>query len=444
MKLFTKRTIISIFLFILTLTFCFGQEKSELLDSLFSTMHERGQFSGSVLIAEQNEITYSKSFGFADRKTKSRLNEHTLYNTGSVSKAFTAIAILQLAEKGRLVISDFVNKYLPEFPYPDITIHHLLIHAGGFELNHVSMDSLDKHRIATNDDVFQVLYAQKPPLQFVPGERSEYSNLGYMILAEIVEKASETGFKEYLKTNIFLPANMTRTGIYNADEIKQVDNVAKGYTLYPFTGKYEEAMKVPELASYVSSGFLGDGNVYSSTLDLHNFYKALAHHKLITQESLKEAFLKHIPAQMKGTPDFGHSYGYGWTVFNTPKQIVHRGGELQGYVSNTFWNVTEERVIIYLINDHLSYTSYHGQIPMSVAGILNENALQIPKMLTSIELTKIAPTSTLEEMNNKIKHIKKNPQLYHVDVNGLRFLVHKLEQLDQSEKAKLLMESFKP
>lgn len=432
-------------LFIFISTISFGQEKADLLDSLFSIMSQRGQFYGNVLIAEHNEIVFSKSYGYADRENKEPLNELSLFNIGSVSKAFTAIAILQLAEKKKLNLTDRVLKYLPEFPYPEITIQQLLMHAGGLPNDYILLDILDRNKIAANDDIFEILYSQRPPLLFAPGERSEYSNLGYMILAEIVKQVSETDFKEYLQSNIFRPANMNRTNIYNADEIKQVENVANGYVLYPFTGKYEEAIKIPEFASnYVMSGFLGDGNIYSTTIDLYNFYKALSDNTLITEESLKAAFQKHIPAKMEGTPDFGHNYGYGWLIINAPKQIVNRGGELPGYVSNTIWNITDGRLIIYLINDYLSYTSYQSQIPMSVAGIFYQNTVQIPKMTASVELTKMVITSTPELLTAKINEIKSNPELYQVDLNGLKFLVMKLEQTGNKEKADLILNSFKP
>lgn len=434
-------------LFIFISTLCFSQEKPELLDSLFSSMSLRGQFYGNVLIAAQNEIILSESYGYADREKQELLNEQSLFNVGSVSKAFTAIAILQLVEKDKLKLSDKVVKYLPDFPYPEITIHHLLIHAGGLPNDYdlLKNSDLDNSKIATNTDVILVLNEQKPDLQFTPGETSEYSNLGYMLLAEIVKASSKTDFKEYVQNNIFRPANMTRTNIYNAKEIKQVENVARGYVLYPFTGKYEEAINIPEFASnYTMSGFQGDGNVYSTTIDLFSFYKALSNSTLISEESLKAAFETHIPAKMEGTPDFGHSYGYGWLILNAPKQIVNRGGELPGYVSNTIWNLTDERLIIYLSNDYLSYTSYQDQIPRSVAGIFYQNTVQIPKMTASIELTKIAITSTTESLAVKIKEIKSNPELYQIDLNGLKFLVMKLEQTGNKEKADLIINSFKP
>lgn len=437
--------LITVFIFISTITF--GQDNSVLLDSLFSTMSQRGQFFGNVLIAEHNEITFSNSYGFADREKKEQLNEQTLFNVGSVSKAFTAIAIVQLAEKEKLELADKVFKYLPEFPYPEITIHHLLIHAGGLpdDYDLLKNSNWNNSKIAANKDVMLALNEQKPDLQFTPGERSEYSNLGYMMLAEIVKQVSETDFKEYLHNHIFQPANMIRTSIYNAEEIKQVENVAKGYLLYPFSSKYEEAIDIPEFSTqYVTSGFQGDGNVYSTTIDLFNFYKALSNNTLITEESLKNVFLKHIPSQMKGTPDFGNSFGYGWTIINAPIQVVQRGGELAGYVSNTVWNITDERLIIYLSNDYLSYTSYQNQIPYSIGNIFRQSTLQIPKMTASVELTKIVVMSSKETLTQKIEEIKNNPEIYQIDLQGLKFLVMKLEQIGNKEKADLIKNSFKP
>lgn len=438
-KLFTLLILIS--------TICYSQERHKLLDSLFITMNQRGQFYGNVLIAEHNKIVFSESYGYADRERKVLLNEQTLFNVGSVSKAFTAIAILQLAEQKKLKLSDKVVKYLPHFPYPEITIHHLLIHAGGLPSDYdlLKNSNWDNSRIATNKDIMSALAEQKPALQFTPGERSEYSNLGYIILAEIVKQVSQTDFKEYLQSHIFKPANMARTNIYDANEIKHVENVAKGYVLYPFTGKYEEAIKIPEfISNYVTSGFQGDGNIYSSTIDLYNFYKALSNNTLITEESLKVVFQKHISAKMEGTPDFGNSYGYGWTIINAPVQVVQRGGELPGYVSNTIWNISDDRLIIYLSNDYLSYTSYQNQISYSIGAIFYKNSVQIPKMTASVELTKIVVSSSIKSLTDKINEIKNNPDMYQVDLQGLKFLIMKLEQIGNKEKADLVKDSFKP
>jgi len=264
------------FLLLIIIPICSGQDKAVLLDSLFNTMHLRSQFNGNILIAEKGKIIYTKCYGFADRENHVPLNPNSLFNVGSVSKAFTGVAIQQLEEKNKLKISDKVIDYLPGFPYPDITIHHLLIHAGGLPADYGLLKNWDNSKIATNDDVLSALYTQKPDLIFTPGARSEYNNLGYIILSEIVEKVTNMKFRDYLDKNIFKPANMIRTNIYNAEEINEINNVARGYLFYPFTGKYEEAIRVHEFSSsYAVSGFQGDGNIYSTITDLNNFIQAL-------------------------------------------------------------------------------------------------------------------------------------------------------------------------
>ena len=238
---------------------------------------------------------------------------------------------------------------------------------------------------------------------------------------------------------------MKRTNIYDSKEIRGIENVAKGYVLYPFTGKFEEAIKIPEFSmNYVVSGFQGDGNAYSTIVDLFSFYQALSNGTLISKERLNKAFDEHILAKMQGTPDYGNSYGYGWTVINAPVKIVQRGGELPGYVSNIIWNITDDRLTIYLINDYLSYTSYQHHIPMAVTLIMTSSDLQIPKLTASIELTKTAISSSVEELEEMISTIKNNPDIWSIDMQGLKFLVMKLQQVGEKVKSDLILSAFGP
>lgn len=423
-----------------------NREKALLLDSLFTTMHERGQFNGNVLIAQNGKVIYQNCLGYADREKQIPLKENTLFNTGSVSKIFTAIAIQQLEEKKLLKLEDPVEKHLSGFPYPEITIHHLLIHAGGLPEDSQLLQNMlwDRSQIATNKEVMEALYTQKPPLRFAPGESSAYNNLGYIILAQIVEQVSGFDFKEYLYQHIFRPAKMERTSIYNMEEIQQADNVAKGYLCYPFTGKYEEAIKIPEFSgSYAVSGFYGDGNVYSTVTDLFRFYRALDAGKLIHSGSFEKATQKHILAHnLYGENEYGVSFGYGWSIADAPVTIIQRGGELPGYLSNSIWNLDNEGLIIYLMNDYLAYLSYQSTIYPAYARIMHQNLLEVPKLSASVELTKMAVTCTPEEMALKILEIKEQPDLYDTDIHGLQFLVHRLNQLDLTEKAALIMRAF--
>lgn len=431
------------FIFITLSVLVSAQDKTAMLDSLYATIHQRGQFNGNVLVARHGNIVYENSFGLANRETGKKLNDSTLFNTGSVSKAFTAIAIQQLAEEGQLHYSDPVQKHLDDFPYPAVTIHHLLVHASGLPMEYELPPGWDHSKMATNEEVLSVLYKEKPELEFTTGEKAKYSNLGYMVLAEIVEAISNMTFDAYLEKNIFNPARMEKTSRYNAEEIKKVENVANGYLFYPFTGQYEQAITIPEFSSnYAISGLKGDGNIYSTVSDLYRFYEALKNGKLISRESLNTTFEKHS----KSGDAHGNSFGYGWTIANAPEpvELVQRGGELPGYVSNIIWDVGRDELLIYLINDYLAYVSYHKMIYPAYAGVIYSNKLQIPKLMASVELTKIAPTASLEEIEQKIDEIKHQPELYEIDVPGLKFLVKKLKELNQAEKAQLMMQSFGP
>jgi len=274
-----------------------------------------------------------------------------------------------------------------------------------------------------------------------PGTESRYSNLGYMVLAEVIEKVSNKPFDVYLQERIFEPAGMQRTGIYNAEEIKKIENVAKGYLFYPFTGKYEEAIKLSEFSpNYAISGLKGDGNVYSTTMDLFRFSRMFKSGKLISNHSLEMAFKNHITANK----EHGTSFGYGWTTANAPKKVVQRGGELPGYISNLIWNFTDDNLLIYLMNDYHAYLSYHNSIYYAYAGITYSDTLNLPKLQASVELTKIAVKSSPEQFLDKINTIKSQPKLYDIDVNGLRLLVGKLKKLGETDKANIMMEAFKP
>jgi len=316
----------------------------------------------------------------------------------------------------------------------------LLIHASGLPEDYSLLENWDNQKIATNKDVLAALYQQQPELHFTPGEKSEYNNLGFMILAEIVAHISGEPFKEYLSKYIFEPADMSLTSIYNTSEIKEIDNVAKGYLFYPFTGKYEVAISIPEFSSnYATSGFQGDGNVYTSITDLFNFYKALKNGVLISKESLDKSFTKYIKEG-----EYGVSNGYGWTIADAPRLVVQRGGELPGYLANMIWNVSDDQLIIYLMNDYLTYLSYQRQIYPAYMQIIFQNKLDPPHPVASVELTKLVVTGTLEEIGGKIIEIKDNPELYTIDPPGLKFLIMKLQQLGLNEKADLILSSFKP
>ncbi len=434
------RTFQTLFLFLVFTHLSIAQDKVEMLDSLFNTMHERGQYSGNVVVVNNGELIYQKSIGYTDRSSEAILNENTLFNIGSVSKIFTAVAILQLWEKGLLDIDEVVVKYLPGFPYKRITVGHLLTHASGLPAKSDLQNAMAGISMPGNDEFINFLIDQEQDLQFDPGQNSLFNDVGYIILAKIVEELSKKEFTQYVKEEIFAPAEMNRTGIYNAVEIKEVPNSAKGYLFSPFTMQYEEAINSPDFPDQtINSGTVGDANVWSTTGDLFSFCKAISSAVLLSDEMVGEMFLKKTDAKMPGqTRSYGNSFSYGWIIPDAPFRIAQARGDIPGFNASIIWNLTEKRMIIYLSNDYLSFTSYNNLLAFSVGTIVNQNVLNIPRKYASVEMTNEVLHISEADISNKMNTLKNDTIKYDFDVAGLRYLMDRLKDLGEVQKAELI------
>ena len=250
------------------------------LDTFFEKKFKATTFNGTVLFAERGRIIFEKSYGFADWKKKDSLTIESTFNLASASKPFTAVAILQLAELGKINLTDPVEKYIPSFPYTGIDIHQLLSHRSGLsKYDHFcdQPDSIwpDKHKSIHNADVISIMDAIVPQVAYSPNTHHYYSNTNYMLLAQIIENVSASAYKEYLQTNIFDPCEMTNTVLYTRDNKDELINPTKGYT-----GNYTECIDI-----YLN-GAVGDKGIYSNVEDMLKFDKALYDGTLLTDESL--------------------------------------------------------------------------------------------------------------------------------------------------------------
>jgi len=410
----------------------------EKLDSLFKTMYKRGQFNGSVLVAEKGRILYSRAVGFADFGEKEYLGPETVYNVGSVAKAFTAVAIMKLKEEGKLNYRDKVVQYLPNFPYADVEIHHLLVHTSGIPSGAELLKGLSEGEIATNDFIMKQLYNQPLELLFTPGAKFAYSNLGYLILAEVIEGISGVPYKDYLKENIFQKAGMEHTGIYNTREAQELPNLAKGYVYYPPKGKMAVAMELDEFKDIQTvSGMYGDGNAYASLMDLYRFYVALSQEQIVKRETLNEAFNTVVPISRS------NAFCYGWNVMRTPQsQVVYRGGELPGYITHTSWDYVNDRVIIMVSNEYLNYLSYSQQILTAMSQLISTGNLEMPQLSAGKELTKGILQMDTTMLKKSIATIKQRPDLFSTRGDQLAQLYNRLLKNGEKEKAEILKKAF--
>jgi CubicO group peptidase (beta-lactamase class C family) len=271
-----------------------GQDKVQKIDSFLTSFYNSGYFNGNVLVAEKGKVIYKKSFGFSNETTKEKLNDNSVFELASVSKQFTAMAIVLLKEKGKLDYEDKISKYIPELSsYSTITIRNLLNHTGGLPDYMEVMDStFDKNNIATNHDIISTFARLKPQVLFEPNTKWEYSNTGYALLASIIEKVSGMSYGDYLSKAIFKPLKMTNTFVYRRRyEPKIISNYAYGYVYSDSLKKYFLPDDLNETKHVVwLDGIVGDGCVNSTIMDLLKWDRALYADKLISKESKKEIF----------------------------------------------------------------------------------------------------------------------------------------------------------
>ncbi len=203
------------------------------LDSLVELKHKVANFNGCITVIKDKNEYYKNCKGDLKIDNQESLNENTLFDLASCSKPFTAMSIMILQEQGKLNYSDNIEKFLPDFPYKDITIENLLTHTSGLpDYMELFEKNWDKSKIATNKDVLELLMKYKPKMSFKPGKQYEYCNTGYAVLSSIIEKISGQSFKDFMSDSIFKPLGMNRTQVYNSryTNIEILKNRASGHS----------------------------------------------------------------------------------------------------------------------------------------------------------------------------------------------------------------------
>jgi CubicO group peptidase (beta-lactamase class C family) len=298
------------------------------------TLLQGKSFSGVVLIAQNDLILVRKAYGYADRSRMIPNTLDTRFRLGSVSKQFTAMAILMLQARGKLNVQDRICRHLADCPtaWEDITIHHLLTHSSGM------VDYLAQCFSSAGQVQQTMLQARSQPLAFEPGARAAYSNVGYRVLAEIVERVSGDRYSPFLQKNIFGPLQMTRT----AFETTETPGLAVGYT-----DKFLPACPMDMSFEY------GEGGINSTVEDLYRWDQALNSEKLIPQPLLESMFTAYIPADDQMGITGG--VGYGWGVGRQSGHPVSlHGGFIQGFTS-VIARFPDDRLTLIMLSNQQNY-----------------------------------------------------------------------------------------
>jgi CubicO group peptidase (beta-lactamase class C family) len=308
------------------------------IDSLFQVLSKKRGFNGNVLIAQGGKVIYENAFGYADLKEKTPLNIESTFQLASITKQFTAMAIMMLHDEGKLNFTDTLQRFFPGFPYHDITIRQLLTHRSGLPeyMSFAKRYWKNKKRLMSNDDVMDMLITYHPGLVFVPDQKYKYNNTGYVILACIVEQVSGLQFHTFLEKRIFKPLGMKRTFIYNTKNMLDVEYRTLGYK--------KNRRRAEE--DYLS-GVVGDKGIYSTVEDMFKWDQALYTEQLIKQTTLQEAY---TPFSYDWRND--NSYGYGWRIetANDSSKIVYHAGLWRGYSSIFARRLHDKTTIIVLCN----------------------------------------------------------------------------------------------
>jgi CubicO group peptidase (beta-lactamase class C family) len=384
-------------------------QKTLKLDTLYSELYENGAFNGSVLIAENGEIIFEKSYGLADEENNRKLNDSTIFEIASVSKQFTAMGIVQLKKEGKLSYQDNITKYVPELiGYKGITIQNLLNHTGGLpDYMELSDKNWDKSNLATNDDILELFKQVKPKKLFEPNEKWDYSNTGYLILATIIERLSGQEFGEYLKNKIFDPLGMKNTFVYRRRFApKEIENYANGYI---YSDSLQRKILPDELGKnfYVVylDGIVGDGMVNSNPKDLLKWDRALYEEKLINDKD-RELIFSSVMTKDSSQTD----YGFGWMIDSTKTygNVASHSGGWAGYISYIERDIDNDKTIIILQNNSLSKT----EIPIkNTRRILYNQEVEKPIKLDS-EILKLYAGKYLTDSQKEKEIAFENNKLY--------------------------------
>ncbi len=323
-------------------------------------------FSGSVLISKGEKILYKDSFGMKDYEKGIKNTTDTIFPIGSITKSFTATAILQLEEDGKLDVNDKISKYINIVnEKEDITIHQLLTHTSGFQRE--GLYSLEqKVPLERNIDFIINL-----PLLFDQDKDFSYSNAGYIMLAKIIEEVSGVSYNEYIDENIFKPLEMNDSvcGVDN----NYLDNQAIGYII--------DKKEPVQLSLYNLSIVTGSGNIYSTVEDMQKYLLGLLNGKLISKESLDK-----IQNPQWGNWNDGYSYGFFLNMRYGQKTISH-----SGHIGNSGYNSLikifpeENYYMIYLTNNE----NNNGLLTISEISeaILFNEEYAVPNLKKGTELT---------------------------------------------------------
>jgi CubicO group peptidase (beta-lactamase class C family) len=401
------------------------QQKQAQIDTFMRELYETNQFNGSVLVADKEGIMFKNAYGWANLNKRDTMATEVPVRLASVSKQFTAMAIMILKEQGKLAYEDDMAMYLPELAhYQGITIRNLLQHSSGlpdyFGIGWSITNYFAPGKLIMNRDLLKFFSEVKPKLHFKPGKKASYSNTGYVFLALIVERVSNEYFPNFLQKNVFEPAGMKNAFVYNTKnkdiKISYDTTFVKSDTLFVNYNemKIETQFKVTTRIKTVEKrraygyemgyqgdfiacdyhqfdGMYGEKGVCISADDLYKWHQALNEAKLVKKETLLEAY---NPAEVSDRREW--KYGFGWKIYSEDYNVVFHHGLYRGFRTYLQRNLQDQSLIVILSNVQIGRKMVG--ILDGLNRILDEKPYKVPKIskIEAKNLTKFRESYRIE------------------------------------------------
>ena len=335
-------------------------------DKMLSEQFKSGEPGCAALVAEKGQIIYNKAFGMANLELNIPMQPDMVFRIGSITKQFTAVAILQLMEQGKLSLQDDITKFIPDYPTQayTITIEHLLTHTSGIKSYTSITDYFNNVRKDMKPEEVIDLFKNQP-MEFAPGTKWNYNNSGFFLLGYIIEKITGKTYAEYIQENFFTPLDMT--GSCYGSDTKIIKNRASGY---------QQGNDGPENSDYCSmTQPYSAGSIMSTVGDLFKWHQAVHSYKLVKKETLDKAFTEYKLANGDGT-----GYGYGWFLSQLQgSPTIEHGGGIFGYLTSSIY-LPEEDVFVAL------FSNSTGKAPEFTALKMAAMAIGKPLKTTEIKL----------------------------------------------------------
>jgi CubicO group peptidase (beta-lactamase class C family) len=317
------------------------EHRMDALGDWLATLHARGIFNGTVLIAGSGEVCFERHYGFADIAEAVPLTDHSSFSLASVSKQFTAMGIMLLAQRRKLTLDDSVATHIPELAdYREVTIRQLLQHTSGMP-DHMGLADAhwDARNLLTMADLIDLLRRHRLPLDFPPGERFAYSNTGYALLGEIIARVSGQPYPDFMANEVFQPLGMNDSAAFNLASARctlqcRVFGFRKRFLCF--------GQKVLYDLNHLD-GVFGDGGIYASAEDLVRWDRALREGTLIPCDIHDQAY---VTGRLKSGAATG--YGFGWDI-EAPHVVAHRG-EWLGFTSYLRRDLKRQTLLVLLSN----------------------------------------------------------------------------------------------